>query len=170
MTQERQPFKRTSLILLEFSWHLWKFSLQFTQTLNLAPPKIHHLIFSLNLFSWSEMTPCQNPVWSYHTFQKNYQLAWHVTTWNAPNIWPYKNTFKWRIERIRSGTRSFDRITFFRNSKFSFEIHSFEISLFFSFFWIRVLSKKKIILKDNRTKNNLYKWTKIFFRIPFFWK
>jgi hypothetical protein len=68
------------------------------------------------------------------------------------------------------GTRSFDQITFFRNSKFSFEFHSFEIFLFFSFFRIRVLSKKKIISKDNRTKNNLYKWTKIFFRIPFFWK
>jgi hypothetical protein len=57
----------------------------------------------------------------------------------------------------RNRSRSFDRITFFRNSKFSFEFHSFEIFLFFSFFRIRVLSKKKIISKDNRTKNNLYK-------------
>ena len=69
-----------------------------------------------------------------------------------------KNAIKPKIgDPKKFGTRSFDRITFFRNSKFSFEFHSFEIFLFFSFFRIRVLSKKKIISKDNRTKNNLYK-------------
>jgi hypothetical protein len=46
-------------------------------------------------------------------------------------------------ERLRGhwGTRSFDRITFFRNSFFSFEFRSFEFFLFCTFFRIRLLSK-----------------------------
>ncbi len=58
------------------------------------------------------------------------------------------------------------------------------LSKFIFFFWmpffrkalfLYILSnktsfKKKVILKDNRTKNNLYIWTKIFFRLTFFQK
>jgi hypothetical protein len=68
------------------------------------------------------------------------------------------------------GTRSIDQITFFQNSFFSFECRSFEKRCFCTFFWIRLLSKKMVILKENRTKNNLYKWTKIFFWLTFFQK
>jgi hypothetical protein len=66
-----------------------------------------------------------------------------------------------------NGTRSFVRITFFQNSFFSFQLRWFEMCLFFIFFRIRVLSKKRLFLKEIRTKNNLYKCTKIFFRITF---
>ena len=67
------------------------------------------------------------------------------------------------------GTRSFDQITFFRNSFFSFEFCSFEF-FFLPFFQISVLSKKNRISKEIWTKNNPYKCTKIFVRIKFFQK
>jgi hypothetical protein len=46
------------------------------------------------------------------------------------------------------GTGSFDRITFLRNSFFSFESRSFEFFLFLTFFRIRVLLKLSPILKE----------------------
>jgi hypothetical protein len=51
---------------------------------------------------------------------------------------------------------------------FLFEFCSLQM-FFFTFFWIRVLSKKCLFLKEIRTKNNLYKCTKIFFWITFVW-
>ncbi len=42
------------------------------------------------------------------------------------------------------GTRSFDKISFFWNKLFSFKLHSFKMFLFFTFFWIRVLSNKNL--------------------------
>jgi hypothetical protein len=52
-----------------------------------------------------------------------------------------------RVTKI-SGTRSFDRITFFQNSFFSFESRSFKFFLFLTFFQIRVLSKLSPISKE----------------------
>ena len=57
------------------------------------------------------------------------------------------------------GTRSFGRITFVRNSKFSFELRSFEKRCFCTFLRIVVLSKKRLFSKEIRTKNNVYKCT-----------
>ncbi len=54
------------------------------------------------------------------------------------------------------GTRSFVRITFFRNSFFSFECRSFEKRCFCTFFRISVLSKK---LNFERTLIEQTNWT-----------
>ncbi len=70
---------------------------------------------------------------------------------------PWQDEVVWS-NNVLSEFKIFFRIPFIRNF------------LIFSFFQIRVLSKKKLILKDNWTQNNLYKWTKIFFQIPFFRK
>jgi hypothetical protein len=57
---------------------------------------------------------------------------------------------------FRDGTRSFDRITFVQNSFFSFEFCSFKFFLFFSFFWISVLSK---LLNFERRLIEQMNWT-----------
>ena len=84
-----------------------------------------------------------------------------ILTWR--HVQQHNMNLKYRTKL--NGTRLFVRITFFQNSFFTFQLRWFEMCLFFIFFRIRVLSKKRLFLKEIRTKNNLYKCTKIFFWI-----
>ena len=64
---------------------------------------------------------------------------------------------------ILCGTRSFDRITFFRNWKKSFEIRSYEFCSFLSFFRMPFFRKKRHFRKIFEQKKTTYNCTKTVF-------
>ena len=60
------------------------------------------------------------------------------------------------LRRSLNGTRSFDRITFFRNWKICFEFRSFEFFLFLAFFRIPFFRNKRHFQKNVIRTNYLF--------------